>query len=320
MPNYLPMLAQTGSGTPPVGDTWLHELKWDGVRAVTSWDGAAVAMRSRNDNEMSATYPELARGARLLEPGVILDGEVVTLDADGVPSFELLQRRMNLHAPGLVREAGATVPVTYVVFDLLARRSESLVTTPLEERQAELAELELPTGFVLSAIHDDPDPIWQFAHERGVEGVVSKRRESLYRPGVRSPDWVKSVVFRSVRALVVGFTEGAGGRSGGFGALILGLRDGESMRWVGSVGSGFSESDVRTIRAALDQMATPETPFEASVQVPGQITWVEPALVAMVQYKQWTGAGRLRGPSFKGFTDSPPETITWEAEGPKAPG
>ncbi len=314
------MLAQTGTGTPPAGDSWLHELKWDGVRAITAWDGDSIAMRSRNDNEMSATYPELASGARQLEPGVILDGEVVTLDVDGVPSFELLQRRMNLHAPGLVSDAVQAVPVTYIVFDLLASAAGSLLTTPLESRQAQLAELELPTGFVLSAIHYDPDPIWRFAQDRGIEGVVSKRRGSLYRPGVRSPDWVKSVVFRSVRALIVGFTEGEGGRSGGFGALVLGLPDGESMRWIGSVGSGFSESAVRSIREALDQMAVPDSPFEPVVQVPGQITWVQPALVAMVQYKQWTGAGRLRGPSFKGFTDSPLETITWDSEGPNAVG
>ena len=314
------MLAQTGTGTPPAGDAYLHELKWDGVRAVTAWDGDSVSMRSRNDNEMSATYPELARGAHQLEAGVVVDGEVVTLDADGVPSFELLQRRMNLHAPGLVSEAVEAVPVTYVVFDLLHRGGKSLLAMPLEDRLGHLAELELPTGFVLSTTHDDPGPIWEFARDRGIEGVVSKRRGSLYRPGVRSPDWIKSVVFRSVRALVVGFTEGEGGRSGGFGALILGLPDESTMRWIGSVGSGFSEADVRSIRTALDQMAVPESPFETGVQIPGQITWVEPALVAMVQYKQWTGAGRLRGPSFKGFTDTPVGEVSWQAEGPGSPG
>ena len=244
----------------------------------------------------------------------------MTLDAEGIPSFELLQRRMNLHAPGLVSDAVEAVPVTYVVFDILHRNGASLLQMPLEDRQAQLAELELPTGFVLSSVHDHPLPIWQFAQDRGIEGVVSKRRGSTYRPGARSSDWIKSVVFRSVRALVVGFTAGEGGRSGGFGALVLGLPDGATMRWVGSVGSGFSDSDVRNIRSALDQMAVAEAPFEEAVQIPGQITWVEPTLVAMVQYKQWTGAGRLRGPSFKGFTDTPVEAVTWDTEGPDSPG
>ena len=314
------MLAQTGTGTPPTSAGYIHELKWDGVRAVTAWDGDGVSMRSRNDKEMAATYPELVAAAQQLAPGVIVDGEIVTLDAEGVPSFELLQQRMNLHAPGLVRDAVESVPVTYVVFDLLHQDGESLLLVPLEERQQHLGKLELPTGFVPSATYDDPDPLWQFARDRGIEGVVSKKRTSFYRPGVRSPDWIKSVVFRSVRALVVGFTEGEGGRSGGFGALVLGLPDGDSMRWIGSVGSGFSESNVRSIRGALDQMAVDESPFAAEAQIPGRITWVEPALVAMVQYKQWTGAGRLRGPSFKGFTDDAIDTITWQSEGPGSPG
>lgn len=314
------MLAQTGTGTPPSGVEWLHELKWDGVRAITAWDGESLAMRSRNDNEMSGTYPELAASARHLDAGVIVDGEVVTLDENGLPSFELLQRRMNLHAPGLVNEAVEAVPVTYVVFDLLHRGHASLLNEPLETRLELLAELDLPTGFVLSATYDDPEPIWRFARERGIEGVLSKRRNSVYRPGTRSPDWVKSVVFRSVRALVVGFTEGEGGRSGGFGALILGLPDGDVLRWIGSVGSGFSSADVLSIRNALDQMAVQESPFAPEVQIPGRITWVQPALVAMVQYKQWTAAGRLRGPSFKGFTDDPVDAITWTSEGPGASG
>lgn len=313
------MLAQTGTGTPPAGDLYLHELKWDGVRAITAWDGESVSMRSRNDKEMAASYPELVAAAEQLPTGVIVDGEIVTLDADGVPSFERLQQRMNLHAPSLVRDAVETVPVTYVVFDLL-HNGGSLIDVPLQARQQRLAGLELPTGFVPSSVHEDPDPIWKFARERGIEGVVSKRRDSLYRPGVRSADWIKSVVFRSVRAVVVGFTEGEGGRSGGFGALILGLPDAGSMRWIGSVGSGFSGADVRNIRQALDQMTVEDSPFVAGVSVPGEITWVEPALVAMVQYKQWTGAGRLRGPSFKGFTDAPLESVTWDSEGPGSPG
>lgn len=313
------MLALAGKGEPPAGAEFLHELKWDGVRAVTSWDGVNVSMRSRTGKEMSATYPELASAARQLPAGTILDGEIVTLDDDGVPSFELLQRRMNLQVPALVSGAIEAVPVTYVVFDLLYQ-DDALLDVPLSERQDLLAGITLPVGYVLSATYDDPAPLWQFAQERGLEGVVSKKRTSLYRPGVRSADWVKSVVFRSVRAIVGGFTEGEGGRSGGFGALILGLPMAGSLRWIGSVGSGFSESDVRNIRAALDQMVIDVSPFEPSVEIPGRITWVEPVLVAIVQYRQWTGAGRLRGPSFKGFTDEPLDSITWQSEGPGADG
>lgn len=313
------MLAQTGGGLPPDSGEYVHELKWDGVRAITLWSGDSVAMRSRRGNEMSATYPELAAGATDLPPGTVLDGEIVTLDADGIPSFELLQRRMNLHAPSLVAGAVTEVPVTYVVFDLL-HSGEPLIASPMEARREALAAIDLPTGYVLSEQYDDPGPLWLFATDRGIEGVVSKRRGSIYRPGQRSADWIKSVAFRSLRALVCGFTEGEGGRSGGFGSLVLGLPDQGRMRWIGSVGSGFSESAVRSIRQALDVMASETAPFESVLDLPGKITWVTPTLVAMVQYKQWTGAGRLRGPSFKGFTDDPIETITWQSEGPDSPG
>ncbi len=311
------MLAQPSAGTPPKGAEWLHEIKWDGVRGVLACDGDSTRLRSRTGNEMSAIYPELAAGAHHLRPGTVIDGEIVTLDADGLPSFELLQRRMNLHRP--VADVREAVPATYVVFDLL-HDADSLLSHSLEDRLSRLAALDLPAGFVRSATFDDSDATWLFVKEKGIEGVVSKRRSSPYRPGARSPDWVKSVVFRSVRAVVGGFTEGEGGRAGGFGALILGLPVASGLRWIGSVGTGFSDSDVRHIRQALDEMTVADSPFESHPDLPSQVTWVAPALVAVVQHKQWTGAGRLRGPSFKGFTDYPLTDVTWETEGPDAPG
>lgn len=311
------MLAQAGTGTPPRGAEWLHEIKWDGVRGLLACSGADSHLRSRSGNEMSGIYPEVAQGADHLKPGIIFDGEIVTLDAAGLPSFELLQKRMNLQRP--VVDVQRSVPVTYVVFDLL-HDNASLLAQPLEERLERLAAIDLPSGFVRSATFDDPEATWAFARDRGIEGVVSKRRSSPYRPGIRSPDWVKSVVFKSVRAVVGGFTEGEGGRVGGFGALILGLPTAEGLRWIGSVGSGFTVSDVRNIRHALEEMTITKSPFEPHPEMPSEVTWVAPALVAVVQYKQWTAAGRLRGPSFKGFTDHPLDEVTWASEGPDAPG
>jgi len=313
------MLAQSGSGEPPRDSGWLHELKWDGVRCVLAYDGESVSMRSRTGKEMSATYPELAAAAAELPSPIILDGEIVTLDADGLPSFELLQRRMNLLAPAQVAEAAQAITVTFVAFDVL-HLGVDLLSEPLDVRLERLGSISLPAGFVRSDTYEDPAPLWAFAHERGLEGVVSKRSAGLYRPGVRSPDWVKSVAFKSVRAIVGGFTEGQGGRHGGFGALVLGLLDDDRLRWIGSVGSGFFEADVRNIRQALDEMTVGEPPFADSDQLPGGIVWVAPALVAVVQYKQWTAAGRLRGPSFKGFTDHPLAEVTWNSEGPGSPG
>jgi bifunctional non-homologous end joining protein LigD len=314
------MLAHAGSGTPPLGAGWLHEVKWDGVRAILARDEHGVAIRSRSGREMVATYPELAVAANSLEPGFILDGEIVTLNREGVPSFELLQRRMNLRTSAKVSEAVQSVPVTYIVFDLLHHPGGSLLRVPLEERLARLAVLDLPQRFVPSECFDDPGPLQDFVSERHLEGILSKRRRSVYRPGTRTSDWIKTVAFKSLRAIVGGFTSGEGGRRDGFGALILGLPTSRGLRWIGSVGSGFTETDLRAIRQALEEMAVPESPFELHPDMPGGITWVAPALVAVVQYKEWTTAGRLRGPSFKGFTDYPVTDVTWDAEGPEAPG
>lgn len=314
------MLAQPGRGIPPVGAEWLHEIKWDGVRGILARDDDRVALRSRSGREMADSYPELVAAAADLEPGIILDGEIVTLSDEGVPSFELLQRRMNLRASPRVAQAVESVPVTFVVFDQLHGSAGSMLDIPLDRRIASLTALELPHGIVQSASFPDPTPLWDFVVERGLEGMVSKRRSSAYRPGTRSPDWIKTTAFKSLRAVIAGFTEGEGGRYGGFGALILGLATGERLRWIGSVGSGFSETDVRAIRQALEEMTVADSPFEPHPDMPGGITWVAPALVAVIQYKEWTAAGRLRGPSFKGFTDHPIDQVTWDAEGPDAPG
>jgi bifunctional non-homologous end joining protein LigD len=227
---------------------------------------------------------------------------------------------MNLLTSCKVSGAVESIPVSYVVFDQLHEPSGSMLASPLEHRIARLAALDLPVGFVQSDRFSDAEALWRIVVERGIEGVVSKRRISVYRPGTRSPDWVKTIAFKSLRAVVGGFTEGEGGRYGGFGALILGLGVGERLRWIGSVGSGFSETDVRAIRQALEEITVADSPFEHDSQMSPGITWVAPALVAVVQYKEWTAAGRLRGPSFKGFTDYPAEGITWESEGPEAPG
>ena len=314
------MLAQPGSKMPPPSAEWLHEIKWDGVRGILARDDDHVALRSRAGREMAAIYPELAVAAEDLEAGTILDGEIVALGQDGLPSFELLQQRMNLSTSSKVAGAIGSIPVSYVVFDQLHAAAGSMLARPLEHRIARLTALDLPNGFVHSDRFADADALWGIVVERAIEGVVSKRRNSVYRPGTRSHDWVKTIAFKSLRAVVGGFTEGEGGRYGGFGALILGLGVGERLRWIGSVGSGFSETDMRAIRQALEEMTVADSPFEPHPQMPPGVTWVAPALVAVVQYKEWTAAGRLRGPSFKGFTDHPAEGITWESEGPEAPG
>lgn len=295
-------------------DRWVFELKWDGVRCIARVDSDGVDLRSRAGNNMTDRYPELSRA--YLPIGSILDGEIVALDQRGRPSFELLQGRMH-RIPGAGLEV--PVPITYVVFDLLADQSGLLLDLPLEARIDRLCSLELPNPVVVGDRYaSESKGIWGFVVENDLEGIVAKRLGSPYVPGTRSPDWRKVGNFKHLRAVVGGFTEGTGGRSSSFGALLLGLWDGDRLRWIGAVGSGFSNKSLMAIRSALNEMTVAESPFLPDAELPRSATWVQPQLVAMVRFKHWTKGGKVRAPSFRGFTDDPLDTITWGTEGPVA--
>ncbi len=293
---------------------WSFEPKLDGVRALLHWDGASVELRTRRGRNAAVTYPELG-GFRHASP-CVLDGEVVALDGGGVPSFELLQQRMNVVGRARVDEKRAAVPVSYAVFDVL-HVGEPLVDAPLEERRARLATLDLPPPCVpVEAVAGDGDALWGFVVDRGLEGMVAKRSGSPYRPGARSPDWRKVTNRHLMRAVVGGYLPGGGGRAGTFGSLLVGLWDGDRLRWIGAVGSGFDDATLSAVRTALDEMVRADSPFHPDRGMWRQARWVEPSLVAVVEYKEWTSVGRLRAPVFKGFTDEPVEEVTWSAEGP----
>jgi bifunctional non-homologous end joining protein LigD len=290
---------------------WVFELKWDGVRCIAGTGTNTVSLRSRRGNDMGERYPELTRLD--LPAGLVLDGEIVALDDNGHPSFELLQGRMN-RVQG-TRES--VIPITYVVFDLLFE-GEPLLDTPLERRVDRLASLELPPPLVRTdQFVASSSAIWDFVVVNDLEGIVAKRLGSRYLPGSRSPDWRKIGNFRQLRAVVGGYTQGTGGRGSSFGALLLGLWDVDRLRWIGAVGSGFNDRSLAAIRTALDEMTVPVCPFSPESELPKGSTWVQPQLVAMVRYKEWTLAGRVRAPSFLGFTDDPVGAVTWEAEGPE---
>lgn len=290
------------------GAEWVHEVKWDGVRAIASGDGA---IRSRNGNRIEDGYPELAGS---VPAGTVLDGEIVAFDADGRPSFQVLQGRMHVRRPSaeLVRDR----PVTLMVFDLLYR-DEPLIDRPWEERRSRLERLELASPVVVTDVSEDGEALFQAVVDHDMEGIVSKRRTSVYRPGRRSEDWRKVAHRRTCEAVVVGSLAGTGSRERTFGSLALGLWDGERLRYVGSVGSGFDDATLHAIDRALAEMQRSSPPPMTDVSaVPTPVRWVEPNLVAVVEYASWTMEGRLRAPVFKGFSATPAADLTWEREGP----
>jgi bifunctional non-homologous end joining protein LigD len=304
VPVYAPMLATRwpGAFSDPA---WAFEVKWDGVRAVVSWDGTHLEVRSRTGRPIGTEYPELNRLAGLAP--CVLDGEIVAFDDEGRPSFGGLQQR------------GATgTPISFMVFDLLYLDAP-LIDESWTTRRDRLAGLELPAPFVVpDPILGDGEALWAGVAERDLEGMVAKRLDSTYRPGERSPLWRKIARVNQVRAVVGGYLPGEGGRATTFGSLLLGLVDGDRLRSIGSVGTGFTSASLEAIGSALGELVIDQSPFSFGSEIPAGARFIEPSLVALVEFKEWTRAGKLRAPSFKGFTDDDWSAITWAAEGPPA--
>jgi bifunctional non-homologous end joining protein LigD len=206
-----------------------------------------------------------------------------------------------------------------MAFDLLFLGGP-LVDGPWTSRREQLAQLELPAPYVVpEPVIGEGDALWAGVVEQGLEGIVGKRLDSTYRPGERSAHWRKVARVDQVRAVVGGYLPGDGSRGSTFGSLLLGLVDGDRLRYIGSVGTGFNGVTLRVVRSTLDELATAHSPFQSESELPAHARFVEATLVALVEFKEWTRAGKLRAPSFKGFTDDEWDAVTWTAEGPPTP-
>jgi bifunctional non-homologous end joining protein LigD len=297
-------------GALPVGPEWLFEVKWDGMRLLVDVSDGQVRLTSRTGRDVTANFPELADLTRLA-PDVLLDGEVVLLEG-GVPSFAALQDRM--HGPVLHRTARAR-PVTYMVFDVLRLYGVSLLDRPLEERRGTLERLDLaPLPILsLSPAYTDGRALLEATRQRGMEGVVAKRRDGVYRPGRRSPSWTK-VTHRQTQVCVVGGWRPERSSANRIGALLLGVPDGAGLRYAGRVGSGLAgETAQRVLRERLIEVD--RTPF--TVRLPRSdgvgAHWCEPLTVVEVAHTGWTDGGRLRQPVFRGVRDDlEPEQVRRE--------
>jgi bifunctional non-homologous end joining protein LigD len=299
-----PMLATAGQ--PPAGAGWAFEFKWDGVRAVTAVAGDRFRSHSRRGNEVTAGYPELADLTGLLDGrAVLLDGEVVALDAEGRPDFGLLQHRMHVRspAPDLVER----IPVSYVVFDLLHLDGASLLAEPYDRRRALLEELEIAGPRVRvppAAAGVSGAQLLEVARAHGLEGVVGKRRAARYEPGRRSAAWVKTALLHTQEVVVGGWTAGEGRRARTIGALLLGAYDGTgSLRYLGHVGTGFTEAALHSLLGELRVREQPASPFDEEVprDEARRARWVRPELVGEVVYRVLTREGRLRHAAWRGL-------------------
>lgn len=287
-------------GDLPDGPEWLFEVKWDGMRLLAEVVDGTVHLSSRTERDVTAHFPEL-HGLPRLAPDVLLDGEVVLLER-GIPSFAALADRM--HSPVDPRTAAAR-PVTFMVFDVLRLYGVSLVDRPLAERRATVERLELAAvpNLSLSPGYTDGRALLEVTRQRGMEGVVAKRRDSPYRPGRRSPHWVKTA-HQQTQVCLVGGWRPERSSAGRIGALLLGLPDDTGLRYVGKVGAGLAGTTAqRVLHERLVRREQP--PFAERLPRPDGVGahWCEPLTVVEVAHLGWTEGGRLRQPVYRGVRD-----------------
>lgn len=290
------------------------EFKWDGIRAVGTWDGERLRLRARSGTDITARYPELTGGdIGLGSDPAIIDGEIVALDSAGRPSFTRLQRRMHLTKAGEIERESSRVPVAYFAFDALAAGGADATARPLAERRALLEDLVAGAAPQLIAppVTDDVDAALETARELDLEGVVVKDPRSRYRPGIRSEEWLKVKLTRTQDVVIGAIRPGKGGRTGTIGSLLLGIPGPDGLQYVGRVGSGFTEAALQRLAEVLQPLRTDENPF---VGVPAadasDALWVKPELVGEVEFAEFTPGGTLRHARWRGLrSDVAPEQV-----------
>jgi bifunctional non-homologous end joining protein LigD len=297
--SYRPMLA-TSVDAVPHGDEWLFEVKWDGYRTLALVSGGEATLVSRNGNDLTGRFATVARAIEKASrsPHAVLDGEVCALDEQGRPSFGALQT-----------SAGSLV---FYAFDVLERDGESLLSRPLSERRRVLEELVEASGAVrLSATFEDGEGLLAAVEQQGLEGVVAKRVSSTYQPGRRTRDWLKVKTTGRQEFVVAGYTRGEGRRAG-FGSLVLAVNEGGELRWVGNVGTGYTDDEIERVLARLRPLERRDPPFATPPRMPrvkrNAVVWVEPEVVAEVRFSEWTHEGHLRAPVYLGLRDDKPAT------------
>jgi bifunctional non-homologous end joining protein LigD len=317
MPDRIdPMKAKLATDIPRDAASYGFEFKWDGIRAVAFSSGGRLRLQSRSFEDVTARYPELREmGAAIGSREVVLDGEVIAVDKNGRPSFELLQGRMGLSSETDIRHKMREVPVGYVIFDLLYLDGHSTMQLPYGERRRLLEALKLKGRFWQTppATAGDGETTLAASRELGLEGVMAKRLESSYQPGKRSDAWLKIKNHQGQELVIAGWLPGAGSREGRIGALLVGFYDGPKLVYAGKVGTGFTEKMLARLQSLLEPLRRPTSPFDEGAKPPKGAIFTEPRLVGEFEFSEWTRSGQLRQPSFKGLReDKDPRTVVRE--------
>ena len=290
---------------------WIFERKLDGIRCLAFKDGRRVELRSRNDLSLNGRFPEIARGlAEDPVTNVVLDGEIVAFDG-AQTSFARLQGRIGLHDPDAARATG--IPVFLYLFDVLVLEGRDVTALPLRDRKRLLRDAVDFGGALRMSTHrnTEGEAYLREACRRGWEGLVAKRADAPYRPGHRSPDWLKLKCVHEQELVVGGWTDPQRSRTG-FGALLVGYyRDGD-LAYAGKVGTGFDHRMLADLSARFRDLAADRSPFAGPVREKGA-HWLRPELVAQIGFSEWTRDGKLRHPRYLGLReDKAPQDVVRE--------
>ncbi len=303
-----PMLAVAGELPPASQDAaWGYEFKWDGVRALAAVHDGRVELWARSGIPVTDRYPELVRPPETLRGAdVVVDGEVVALDRLGRPDFGLLQNRMHRTGGAEVARLAAAAPVTFLVFDVLTVGGASLLDLPYGERRERLDGLGAQGQRWVTTpwFRGGGAGVHAASRDNGLEGVVAKRLDSAYRPGVRAPEWRKVKHLRMQSVVVGGWRPGRGRRAGGVGSLLVGVHDDDGrLVYAGHVGTGFTDAALREIGGLLTARRTPPFADALPREVARDARWAEPGLVGEVAFAAWTADGRMRHPAWRGLRE-----------------
>jgi bifunctional non-homologous end joining protein LigD len=307
-----PMLATKGTHV-PAGPEWAHEVKWDGVRilgdVVEGRDGRA-RLFTRNGNDASIAWPEI-HASPLGDRDVLVDGEIIGLNDEGLPDFGVLQERMHVRSATTAARLAERIPATYMVFDIMRLDGEDLTGLPLSERRERLEGLGLSGAWQVPAAYDDGAMLFDATLQQGLEGVVSKRLSSRYTFDARSPHWVK-LAHRHRYSYVVAGWRPQEGTTDRLASVLVGEPTADGLMYRGRVGSGIGGAATRLLSELIKPLAVGESPFADEVPAvdAAGTHWVEPRVVIDVDTLSRSPVKRLRQPSYRGVrSDISPEDL-----------
>jgi bifunctional non-homologous end joining protein LigD len=293
-----PMLAQSADA-PPDSDDYLYEVKWDGIRALIAVDEGEVRIRTRNQHDITHKFPELSVPEAFRASSALFDAEIVCLDDAGKPVFKHAIHRVQQTTEGGIERGRQKYPAVCYVFDCLYLDGRPIVNEPLVRRRAWLADaFKRDTPYRVSEAVGEGAELFQAAAAMGLEGIMAKLRTSTYQPGKRTPHWIKIKTRQTTECVVIGYTRGKGDREAVFGALQIAERNGDGLRYVGKVGTGFDTKTMKEILADLKKLKEIKRPIKEKPLDDANTTWVEPVLICEVQYASLTKDKMLREPVF----------------------